>query len=224
MHRLPVVAVGRKILFFSLSAFLLTGTFVIGIYSGYINIGFQLAFQRDFGVLEALFITPINRLQFLVGNTLSNTLTGTMTLLIFFISGLFLLHVKIVHPIILLLSIIISALTSIPWGAFLCSIFLLGRNSRVIYSLFEEPAEFLSGVRFPVLALPSLLFIFSSIYPITHSVNLMRTAINNSVNWHAFINDILWLVGLGLVYLLLAAVIVYIAEQRGKKQGNLSYG
>ncbi|MEW6229247.1 MAG: hypothetical protein AB1700_14340, partial [Bacillota bacterium] len=74
---------------------------------------------------------------------------GTASLVIYVFLGMVLFRVHFAHPLALVLAVVLVLLTSLPWGALLYAIFLMGRNSRVLYSLFESPAEFLSGVRFP---------------------------------------------------------------------------
>ncbi len=207
----------------SLGAYLLLGTFVVSIYAEYVIAGFALSWERDQGTLEAVYLTPVNRLGYLAGNALGSAVTGTASLLMYVVLGMALFQIRFAHPLPLTLALVLVLLTSLPWGALLCAIFLVGRNSRVLYSLFESPAEFLSGVRFPVRAFPATLYTLSSIYPITHAVSLLRAAAAPTLKWAVLRREAAWLVALAVIYLIAARLVVGYAEWRGKVQGNLSY-
>jgi len=207
----------------NLGAYLTAGTFVVGLYGQYVLTGFILAWQRDQGVLEAVYLTPVRRLVHLLGNALAGAISGLASVVGFLVFGLILFDVEAANPLILLPAVLIVILTSLPWGALLCAIFLVGRNQRVLFSLFEEPAEFLAGVRFPPQALPGAFTALSAIYPISHGVSLLRAVLSYAPT-AVLQRETCWLCGLGLVYLAGAWAISRYAERRGKTNGTLSYG
>lgn len=204
----------------SLGAYLTAGTFVVGFYGQYVLTGTILAWQRDQGVLEAVYLTPVHRLVHLLGNALAGAVSGLASVG-FMAFGLILFDVEATNPLILIPAVLIVILTSLPWGALLCAIFLVGRNQRVLFSFFEEPAEFLAGVRFPPQALPGALAVLSAFYPISHAVGLLRAALSYAP-MAVLQRETCWLCGLGLVYLAGAWAISWYAERRGKMYGTLS--
>jgi ABC-2 type transport system permease protein len=207
----------------SLGTYLILGTFAISVFGEYIVGGFSLSWDRDQGILEAVYLTPASRLGYLIGNALGSALMGAASLLVYVVLGAALFHARLDHPLVLVSAALLVLATSLPWGALLCAIFLVGRNTRVLYSLFESPAEFLSGVRFPVQALPLALYAVAGVYPLTHAVSLLRAAAAPRLDWAILGREAAWLVCLAVVYLGLARATVAYAERRGKVQGNLSY-
>lgn len=207
----------------SLWSFLLPGIIVISLFNQYISIGTHLSFDRDYGILEPIFLSPVNRALWLLGGCTSIIPSGLLSSIGFIVSTHFIFNINIPHPFLLLFAIFIIIILSISWGAMVCSIFLIGRNSRVLYAVFESPAEFLSGARFPIVALPALLSLIAIAYPLSHSVNIIRSFWLKNIQWNVVLKESLTLCVLSIIYIFLALLIFKFAEERGKREGNLTF-
>lgn len=207
----------------SIWSYLLPGIILTYIFMEFVTLGIHLSMDRDYGVLEPIFISPVNRVKWLMGNTTSAVPSGLLAATGFLISSSLIFSIKIHHPFYILAGILFIIATSLPWGGTVCTIFLSGRNQRVLYSLFEVPAEFMSGVRFPITALPSILSTIAVAFPLAHSVALLRLLFKKSIPWSLVMNKGVILLGLSLIYLVIAILLFKRAESRGKRDGNLTF-
>jgi ABC-2 type transport system permease protein len=207
----------------TLWTFLVPGIIVIYLYMEYLGLGSQLARDRDYGVLEPIFLSPVNRMIWLFGTASSVLPSGIISSTGFLLSAHFLFSIELPHPFVLTLLLFIVLLTSVPWGAMVCAIFLSGRNSRFLYAIFETPGEFLSGSRFPVTALPVFLSSLSLFYPLSHAVSLLRLGWYQNILWQKILKEVFYLGALSILYLCIAIFLFHRAEERGKQQGTLTF-
>lgn len=207
----------------SLWTYLVPGIIVIFLYMEYVSLGMQLSRDRDYGVLELIFLSPVNRLVWLFGTALSVLPAGLISSSGFLISAHLIFSIPLPHPFVVSLLILFVLFTSLPWGAMVCAIFLNGRNSRFLYAVFETPGEFLSGSRFPLTALPVVLSSVSLFYPLSHAVSFLRYGWYKIVPLNLLLREGLWLIGLGIVYMVFAVLLFHLAEERGKRLGTLTF-
>ncbi len=207
----------------SLWTYLVPGIIVLFIYMEYVSIGFQLSIDRDYGVLEPVFLSPVNRMVWLFGTALSVLPAGLLSSAGFIFSAHILFSISLAHPFLLMASIFFILLTSLPWGALVLSVFLSGRNTRFLYTVFETPGEFLSGSRFPLTALPVFLSSIALFYPLSHAVKLLRLSWLITIPLQIYLKECLWLIGLGLIYSFFAVFLFKWAEERGKRHGTLTF-
>lgn len=207
----------------SLFSYLIPGIIVVYLYLEYVSLGFGLAIDRDYGILEPIFLSPVNRLLWLFGSALSVIPSGILAAAGFLVSSHLFFGIQIPHPLMLVVFILFIIASSIPWGALVCSIFLCGRNSRFLYSVFETPAEFLSGSRFPLTALPATLSSAALFYPLSHAINLLRFCWYPELPWEEISYELVWIPALGVLYTLMAVLLFSYAEERGKRDGTLSF-
>ncbi len=203
--------------------YLFSGIFVLFLFQEYIGIGMGISTERDFGVLEILYLSPASRLAWLMGLSLSAVISAVISVVSLMASAIILFDISLVHPFLVAGSIMYVILASIPWGAFVSSVFLIGRNARFLYALFETPADFFSGFRFPVSALPAGFAGMALLYPISHSISLIRLALTEQPDYGAMLRSAGVLALLAIAYGILATDLLRFGERRGKERGDLSY-
>ena len=204
-------------------SYLMPGVIVVYLYLEYVSIGFGLAVDRDYGVLEPILITPVNRIFWLFGTASSAMPASLLASAGFIFSSALFFGISVPHPLIFCLFILVTASASIPWGAMVCAIFLCGRNSRFLYAVFETPAEFFSGSRFPLAALPSVLSAAAMFYPLSHSVVILRCTLQQTISWSNIKTELVWIAGLCVLYSTAAALLFSFAEYKGKRDGTLTF-
>jgi len=207
----------------NLFSYLVPGIIVIYLYLEYVNLGFRLSMDRDYGVLEPIFLTPVNRVFWLFGTALTVVPSGILASSGFLLSSWLFFRIPMPHPFLLGGAVLYVLLTSLPWGAMVCAIFIGGRNTRFLYSFFETPAEFLSGARFPLTALPTWLSTISLFYPLSHGIKFLRLFWTNPLPLNDIGSEMISLTGLSLLYGFLAYFLFSWAEERGKKNGTLTF-
>ena len=206
-----------------LFSYLVPGIIVIYLYLEYVGLGMGLTVDRDYGVLEPIFLSPVNRLIWLFGTALSTVPAGIISAAGFIASSHLLFGIRLPHPLFLTAAVVFVILSGIPWGGMVCAIFLNGRNSRFLYAVFETPAEFLSGSRFPLTALPAVLSAAALFYPLSHAVLLLRLSWYERIPWQTVGREVLFILALALVYTAAAVFLFRRAEEKGKRDGTLTY-
>src|SRR6266404_2146601 len=138
--------------------------------------GIQILFDKRFGFLKEMLVSPVPRVKILLGNALGGaTITMLQALLVFIIS-LFLgfrPHNWLLLPIAFLLIMTLS-LTLTSFGAGIASMVedfqgFQGINNFLIFPLF-----FLSGSLYPLTNVPTFLRILSEINPLSYCVDALR--------------------------------------------------
>jgi len=157
-------------------SYILIGTalsnFIMTVFWG---MGYALKEDMDAGVLESNWLTPISRLQILVGRTLTSLLTTTITSTIMLIIGALLFGFKPTG------NTIAAILTAIPmliglygFGFAFAAIVLVMREANTMVDVSSFLVQGFSGANFPVKSLPYWLIPVSLMLPLTYGFDAVR--------------------------------------------------
>ena len=157
-------------------------------------------FEIRLGSLERLLLTPVSLSAVLLGKILGGVLFGLlMTSVITFGSTLILgIYPNYFHLFIILIP---SLLVFASLGAFLCVSVKEVFEAQTLLNLPRFVMIFLSGVIYPVSAMPAALRYFSHILPLTYSVDGLRKSFAIGTNPIIFI-DVLILLLFFIIFLL----------------------
>jgi ABC-2 type transport system permease protein len=208
----------------SLEAYLLIGYLGYNIFFSLIQAAWRFTFERFQGTLELVLLTPASRFAIVLGNATAMLIESVWLLAVF--SGavyfLWLGGWDRVNFWLLGLGLIVMIVAAIAWGALLNSFFLLTRDVSLLYTILQEPLNFLSGVRFPIGLLTNWMQAISYALPLTYCLIILRKI----ALWGADLREIGWeLVGLAILTgIMLAAsyVLLGIAERHAKRTGTLT--
>ncbi len=157
-------------------SYILIGTalsnFIMTVFWG---MGYALKEDMDSGVLESNWLTPISRLQILVGRTLTSLLTTTITSIVMLIIGALLFGFKPTG------NTIAAVLTAIPmliglygFGFAFAAIVLVMREANTMVDVSSFLVQGFSGANFPVKSLPYWLIPISLMLPLTYGFDAVR--------------------------------------------------
>lgn len=157
-------------------SYILIGTalsnFIMTVFWG---MGYALKEDMDAGVLESNWLTPISRLQILVGRTLTSLLTTTITSTVMLIIGALLFGFKPTG------NTIAAILTAIPmliglygFGFAFAAIVLVMREANTMVDVSSFLVQGFSGANFPVKSLPYWLIPISLMLPLTYGFDAVR--------------------------------------------------
>lgn len=203
-----------------LGTWLLAGILVLALFLEYINIGATFAGERDYGTLTILSLSPAPRCLWLWGSAAAGIPAGLAGIGVFAILAALVLAAIPPHPGLFFAAFVYMLVWSLPWGALVVNIFAAGRNMRLLYALFETPAEFLAGTRFPVRALPTAVLGLALWYPLTHATIFMRLAVAKTPDFFRLGREAVAIAFLGLIYGVAAFVVSSFAERRERREGN----
>lgn len=146
-----------------------------------------IALGRRDKSLERLLMAPLAFRTMLSGKILGGMAFGLVTTLILLPLGVGVFSLPIQRPLLLAVSILVSAFSFSSFGAFIGVYPRESWNAMSLGNLTRFPMVFLSGVFLPVHRMPFILTKIAYFLPLTYSVDLMRSSTINQENilsWH----------------------------------------
>lgn len=142
------------------------------IFSSGVQSSWNIGFEKQQGTLSTIFMTPVSRELWIYSRAASAIFSNSFIyIILFFAMNLF---YKDFSTSTIVLSLIVIMISSIIWCALLMSFFVVLRDGTILYVLLEGPQETLSGLKAPISISPKIVKIFSSIIPLTYTIEVVR--------------------------------------------------
>lgn len=172
--------------------------------------------ERFYGTLGPLVGAPASLLLIMLGKIAANGLLSTLSFVISFVFSASVLHVPldIPHPFAFGLSLMILLIATNLFALMLSSLFLISRATTVLQNFLEYPILIVTGVFFPLEALPLWLQPLGWPIPLTWGAKLLRWTAQAQWDVNAFGKDLAIELSLVLCYLLLSFVLFRLIEYR----------
>lgn len=186
--------------------------------------GYFIENQRTAGTLEILFLTPTNKVVLLLGVAIQDFAFASLTIgtMVTLCSVAFGMNLNAVDPIGLLLCFILTVVALYAVGIFFTSFFVLTRSANLLANFLQAPIEYLSGMSFPVNAIPKLLLFFSAMIPITFGIDAFRRMSLGGASLATVWLNILGLLVHTIIFGLLGVWGLSYAEKQALKKGDIS--
>lgn len=206
----------------SLLLFFATGVLGYTFFYALVQSAWHFAYERQLGTLELLFLTPANRLLLVLANGAMALMQSTWLFLGFTV-GLFEIigGLQIAHPAMLGVAFLGLVVPAIAWGTFLNSLFLFSRDAGFLYTIFQEPMQFFSGVRIPLLAMPAWAQLVGVVFPLTTSLVILRGSLLERSTIFQLWPQLVGLAVLSAMLLLASAWLLRVGERRARRTGSL---
>ncbi len=164
----------------SFSGMIILGTIVYLLYNRMLwGTGATLQEERFNGTIESLFLSPANRMTVLLASGFSSLLEGA-----WWIAGVFLLswaifgiQAAIADWLAVVIALVSTMVALVAVGVFFASFFVLTRAADQVATSLQAPIRYLSGVAFPVAALPAVFQLFAYILPVTYGIDALRRTV-----------------------------------------------
>ena len=216
----------------------LTGT---GDYVGYTIVGFafnSLIFssvfgggsairgEQEFGTAELVFVTPSNKVVWLLGKMFAGQIYGSISFVTVFVLGTLMFGMEpVAAPNILwaVISIILTMVALSSFGFILAGVCFFAKQEDAITQALWPVMVFFCGLAFPVEILPQWGQVISWIFPLTHGVNATRGAIlfGMGISSPALAGSLLTLLGQTAVLLPVGILLYLRLEKKARKSGTL---
>ncbi len=158
-------------------------------------------FELRLGSLERLLLAPVSLPAVLLGKVIGGAIFGFMMAVVVTLGSVLALGLFHVNMLYLGLILIPSLLVFSSLGALLCVLVKEVFEAQTLLNLPRFLMTFLSGVVYPVSAMPPLLQFLAHLMPLTYTVDGLRQSFSTSQN--AFVSvDILVLVGFFMFFIL----------------------
>jgi ABC-2 type transport system permease protein len=206
----------------SFGLFAIMGAGMMGIWNNNLwSSGEIVNHERGSGTLSLLIASPTSLLLILVGKSLSNSVSSIIALGMTFLTGalVYQLDIGIQNPIGFIIGLVLTVFALTCLGLVLGCLFVLTRNTGYVMNVVNYPIYLLSGLAVPLTILPVWTRPFSVVLsPMWGNLVLNQTA--GSLSGNPIVSYI-WLVGLSIVYLLIAISLYKRIEFRARAAGNL---
>lgn len=171
---------------------------------------FNIVEYRRKGILKRLFVTPLQPRDFIVGLVLSRGLICIGELALLLLIAWLYLNIIIVGNLLLLLPIVVmGAAVFLSMGFCVGSVAKSQQTVGALGNLVILPQIFLSGIFYPIDALPGLLQPIASALPLSFVANAMRSVMVDGASLPALLPDFLGM-AVWLLICLFAAVRLFV--------------
>jgi ABC-2 type transport system permease protein len=208
----------------SLVGFTIIGQLLYSFFTMMILAGGSFDSERWQGTLEALLLSPANRVAVLLGGAVANAVNYMWMLVALILSwvAIFRVNVFVTDPLALFVSLVLSYLAIMALGMCMETAGIYSRLGTTLVGSFQEPMMFLSGQIFPLQSMPAFLLPFSYLLPLTFGLMAVRLALLGGASTYALAVPLAALGCMIIIFPVLARLLVSRAERRAKVKGNLT--
>lgn len=148
-----------------------------------------LPLERKTKTLERLLVAPISPFAIILGKTLAGFVYGLTLSLVPLLIGVALLGMRIADLVLLVPSLVLSALTFSAFGILFSARAEEMPNAMMPMNLVRFPMLFVSGVFVPLEAMPGFLRPVAYLIPLTYSVDVLRQTVLGSLEPLTLLGD-----------------------------------
>ena len=204
--------------------FLILGQTVFAFFMG-MNWRGGMAIQRERwqGTLEMIFLTPASRVAFVLAESLYGLLDSGWTVFLAMMVAFFLFGAgfHVAHPAAALLAVALTLAAMVALGLFFAGFYVLTRAAGPLSSVVQAPVGFLSGVQFPLAALPSALQAVSYVLPVTYGVFAVRRSLLGGEGLAELAPTLAILAVMTVAFAAAGTWLLHRMEVRAKRTGSL---
>jgi len=207
-----------------LVGFTLVGQLLYSFFTMMLLAGASLERDREQGTLEAILLSPANRLAVLLGGALANALNYVWLVVGVLLSWAIFLKVNVIVNDFwaLFASIFVSFLSFVALGMCLEALSVHSRRGVVYATWLQEPVMFLSGLIFPLQSMPRALLPFSYLLPLTFGLISVRLTLLGGASIFDVGIPLAILASMVLIFLTLAILVMGYAERSAKAKATLT--
>ncbi len=188
----------------------------------------QFYWEKEIGNLQLYMIAPISRMSILAGMALGGMFSTTVNAASTLVIGALIFNVAfhISSPFMLVAIFLATMVALYGMGMMFASLYMLfGREAHHLSNLMTDPVYLASGFFFPVKYLGAWVAAGASFIPITLGLDALRQMFFTGAAEDAFLSleaELLILLGLCVVFLILAHYSLRYMEYLGKATGRLT--
>ncbi len=162
--------------------------------------------EREIGTMEQIMVTPIGRLEFMLGKTIPFALIGFVDVALITLIAIFWFQVPFLgNPLILMLGTGLYLLSTLGVGLLISTVSATQQQAMMTAFFFMLPAFNLSGFVYPIANMPEVVQWFTYLNPLRYYLVIIRGVFLKGVGVQILWPQMLALGLLGATMLLLAA-------------------
>ncbi len=191
--------------------FILPGILGMTILFSAIFSSISIVWDREFGFMKEILVTPISRFSIAFGKMVSGTLMSTIQGLIIMAAAPFIgIRFTMAEVLLLVLFIMIVSMCISAIGVFIASLIKSFESFNIIMNFIVMPMFFLSGAMYPINILPKAMRYFMYLNPLTYGIDSFKHIMFvDFANFHSdisMLHDIVLMLSFTLGSIILAAL------------------
>ena len=162
--------------------------------------------EREIGTMEQIMVTPIGRLEFILGKTIPFALIGFLDVALITVIAVFWFQVPLLgNPLFLFLGTGLYLLSTLGVGLYISTVSATQQQAMMTAFFFMLPAFMLSGFVYPIANMPKVVQWFTYLNPLRYYLVIIRGVFLKGLGMEVLWPQLLALALLGTTMLLLAA-------------------
>lgn len=162
--------------------------------------------EREIGTMEQIMVTPIGRLEFILGKTIPFALIGFVDVAIITLIAVFWFKVPLLgNPVLLFFGTGLYLLSTLGVGLFISTVSSTQQQAMMTAFFFMLPAFMLSGFVYPIANMPVVVQWLTYLNPLRYYLVIIRGVFLKGLGPHILWPQMLALALLGIAMLALAA-------------------
>ena len=172
-----------------------------------LSVALALAHEREHGTMEQIMVTPITRAELLLGKMIPYVLIGLINVFIIPVIAIAAFQIPLRGSFALFVLLSIVFLFAMLSMGTLIGVFMRTQPAALALSflMIFFPGFFMTGIFFPIAAMPDELQMQAMLLPGTHYAIITRGIFLRAVGVEVLWPNVLALAGLGLVFTAIAA-------------------
>lgn len=131
--------------------------------------------EREIGTMEQIMVTPIGRLEFILGKTIPFALIGFIDVILISLIAVFWFRVPMLgNPPVLLLGTGLYLLSTLGVGLFISTVSSTQQQAMMTAFFFMLPAFMLSGFTYPITNMPEVVKVLTYLNPLRYYLVIIR--------------------------------------------------
>lgn len=205
----------------SLTHWVVGNAFLLCINVCIFTMGQSINAERAQGRLRTVVTAPTSDLQFLLAKGSFPILLEFVTVLVGFVIGGWIFHIDLsqIAWVPLIGCILAGMASATAFGLFLATFSLVTDSMHFVLNFVATGLFILTGANFPVTQLPLFWRGMSQVLPLTHSIQAASQVTAGKMT--GVLGNVLWELGLAVVYFALATVAIRFCERYARKHATL---
>jgi len=156
-------------------SFLIPGIVAVTAMFGATNETMNIVWDRALGTFDRIVAAPVSPPSIILGKMLSGTVMGFVSAMVLMIIGKVLYNVSFGNVVFVVLITVLSCFSFTGVGTIISGFSSEPREALMLSNALRFPMMLLSGVFFPIEAMPVLLQWVARVFPLTYATEAIRT-------------------------------------------------
>jgi len=205
-------------------SFVLVGSiFYVYIVSSLFGLGRAMFWERAQGTIEALFLSPMNFVAYMIGIAVASFTTSTVdVILLFFLGNVLGFRVHHIDVLLLISGILLMILALFGLGLIVNAITLTFRDRVNTANTLMTVLLVFSGIVCPIAIMPGWAQIVSKVVPFTYGLDILRASLIYNSDFISVLSNIVGIMALASLYIIIGIILLKRIEKNSKKKALLT--